>query len=87
MGCIKAKQNKTLFAPHKTLAKDQVINTIPTEHKPAVVGYLYNKQVTSDEDISATLLDLISKEYLIIDDSRVFDNSGYSLEDLFKGEK
>lgn len=81
------KLNKTIFAPYNTLDLNQEIYARPTNHKPAVVGYFYHNRTSSYEDISATLLDLISRGYFIVDDSRIFNDPNYSLDELIKGEK
>lgn len=61
--------------------------TPPTEHSPGIVGYLYNGEMTNPEDISATILDLIFKNYLIVNDDNIFNNNKYTIDDLVQSEK
>jgi uncharacterized membrane protein len=86
IGAIKVVK-KVYFKPPKTDIDDKNIVSPPTDHSPAVVGYLYRGMKLSSEDISATLLDLIYRNYLIVDDSKIFDSINYSVKDLIEGEK
>ncbi len=45
---------------------------LPAEYSPAVMSYLYKFREIDDDDLSATLLDLVRRKYLILDDN----NSG-----------
>ncbi len=45
---------------------------LPAEYPPAVMSYLYKFREINDDDLSATLLDLVRRKYLILDDN----NSG-----------
>ena len=40
---------------------------LPAEYSPAVMGYLYKFRNIDDDDLTATLLDLIRRKYLILD--------------------
>jgi len=40
---------------------------LPAEYSPAVMSYLYYFRKINDEDVTATLLDLIRRKYLILD--------------------
>lgn len=48
---------------------------LPGDYPPAVMGYLYKFRSISDEDLTATLLDLIRRKYLILDSN---GSSGYN---------
>ena len=41
----------------------------PSNHNPAIIGYLYKMRKTTNEDFTATVLDLILREYLILVES------------------
>ena len=40
---------------------------LPADYPPAIMGYLYKFREIDDDDLTATLLDLIRKKYLILD--------------------
>lgn len=40
---------------------------LPADYPPAVMGYLYKFREIDDDDLTATLLDLIRRKYLILD--------------------
>ena len=40
---------------------------LPADYSPAVMGYLYKFREIDDDDLTATLLDLIRRKYLILD--------------------
>lgn len=42
---------------------------LPAEYPPAVMSYLYKFREVDDDDLSATLLDLVRRKYLILDDN------------------
>ena len=48
---------------------------LPANYSPAIMGYLYKFRNIDDDDLSATLLDLIRRKYLILDP---LPNSGYN---------
>lgn len=48
---------------------------LPANYPPAVMGYLYNEELLSSDDLNATLLDLIRRKYIIV------DQNGCSLDD------
>lgn len=78
---------KRYFEHINALGTDKQFVTPPTEHSPALVGYLLRDMVLLPEDISATLLDLIYRNYLTVDDSRAFDNPSYTIDELIEAEK
>ncbi|CDC42051.1 membrane protein-like protein [Firmicutes bacterium CAG:449] len=40
---------------------------LPASYPPAEMGYLYNEEIVSSNDLSATLMDLIRRKYISID--------------------
>lgn len=73
---------------------------LPATYPPAVMGYLYKFRDITDDDLSASLLDLIRRKYLILDthgnsggdDERKFDytiikNKEKSTSDLTESER
>lgn len=54
---------------------------LPGEYPPAVAGYLYKYKEVSNEDLTATLLDLIRRKYLILKNlsSSVNDEGNYEI--------
>ena len=71
---------------------------LPANYPPAVMGYLYNEKQISDEDLTATLLDLIRRRYLklvnksttVNDDNPDYEiwlNKEMSLDDLTEYER
>ena len=71
---------------------------LPANYPPAVMGYLYNEKQISNEDLTATLLDLIRRRYLklvnkstsVNDDNPDYEiwlNKEMSLDDLKEYEK
>lgn len=72
---------------------------LPAEYSPAVMGYLYKFREIDDDDLTATLLDLIRRKYLILDsngssgvndknpDYKIKLNKEKSQNDLTESEK
>lgn len=52
---------------HKSEFYNEYYRELPGNYPPAVMGYLYNFGEISDDDLTATLLDLIRRKYLILD--------------------
>lgn len=74
--------NKHYFKVYKTDDFGDYLRELPSNHSPAEVGYLYRFKKTETEDITATLLDLINREYIEIIDSKVnqiAENVSYEL--------
>jgi len=69
---------KKYFMPYKSFYANNVYREIPSNHAPAVIGYLYRYKKTADEDITATILDLVRRDYLSLDDSLAYE----ALEDF-----
>ena len=78
---------KRYFTQINTFDSGKSFVTPPTEHSPAIVGYLLREMTLLPEDISATLLDLVYRNYLTVDDSRAFDNPNYTIDELIEAEK
>ena len=95
------------FICYKKLDKEYVsefyneyYRELPANYPPAVMGYLYKFRDINDDDLSATLLDLIRRKYLILDtkgnsggdDERKFEyiikkNKEKSTSDLTESER
>jgi len=72
---------------------------LPGDYPPAVMGYLYKFREINDDDLTATLLDLIRRKYLILDakgssgvndedpDYSIILNKEKSQKDLTESEK
>ncbi|MCF7930716.1 MAG: DUF2207 domain-containing protein [Acholeplasmataceae bacterium] len=74
--------NKRHFKIFETEDFGDYLREPPSHHSPAEVGYLYRYKKTETEDITATLLDLISRDYIDIIDSKVnqiTENVSYEL--------
>ena len=52
---------------HKSEFYNEYYRELPGDYPPAIMGYLYNFRQISDDDLTATLLDLIRRKYLILD--------------------
>lgn len=52
---------------HKSDFYNEYYRELVGDYPPAVMGYLYNFRKISDDDLTATLLDLIRRKYLILD--------------------
>lgn len=48
---------------------------LPAEYPPLEMGYLYNEEIISSDDFNATLMDLIRKKFIVV------DQNGSSLTD------
>ena len=83
---------------YKAEFSEEYLREPPSEITPAEVGYLYNFGKSSDEDVTATLLNLVHKGVLdlkdkgvgITDDNPDFDivlNNGVDLSNLLDHEK
>lgn len=59
---------------HKSDFYNEYYRELPADYSPAVMGYLYKFREIDDDDLTATLLDLIRRKYLLLDPSA---NSGY----------
>lgn len=77
---------RTYFKAPAIEPKSNVVSP-PSEHSPGVVGYLYNDETSSPEDISATILDLINRGFLNVNDDSIFNNDEFEIDDLIKSEK
>lgn len=55
-------------------------NEVPSMHRPAVITYLLNREEVKGKDVTATILDLINRKYLILEE-------GASLIDVLDVEK
>ncbi|MBU1093932.1 MAG: DUF2207 domain-containing protein [Firmicutes bacterium] len=78
-----AYYNKKYFQMFKTEEVGEYLRELPSDHSPAEVGYLYRFKKTKTEDITATLLDLINRDYIKISNSKVnmiSENASYDLE-------
>jgi len=62
------------------IGQEDYISEFPSEHRPAIIAYLLQGQNTDGSDVTATLLDLVNRRYLIM-------NEEYILEDLLRGDK
>lgn len=60
---------------------------LPGNYPPAVMGYLYKFKEINKDDLSATLLDLIRRKYLILDASRVVSVTDNNPDYIFKLNK
>lgn len=68
---------------HPKFQVSKYLSDLPSDDTPAEIGYLFNMQKVSDEDITATLLDLIRKGYIEIDsfqEATENPGSGYTLK-------
>ena len=67
---------------HESTFDYEYYRELPAEYAPAVMGYLYNFQELSKNDLSATLMDLIRRKYIFIDsmnESLTDKNANYKL--------
>lgn len=78
--------NRTLFRPHDIIAQTNVVSP-PSKHSPAIVGYLYSGKYLQPEHIGATLLDLIHRGYLTVNDDNLFVNSRFNVSDIVSNER
>lgn len=53
----------------------QYYRELPASYPPAIMGYLFNEEIVTSNDLNATLMDLIRRKYITI------DYSGCSLTD------
>lgn len=71
-GILKSIQNISKTASHKDI---KLYRELPEQIKPAIIAYLMQEKVLDRSDISATLLDLVRRGYLKIqDDEHSFEN-------------
>lgn len=71
---------KKFFTKFKTNFNETMYRQLPSNHSPAEVGYLYRYKKIKDEDVTATILDLVRREYLSLDDSLAYESpSDYPL--------
>lgn len=63
--------DKRFFRIFKTEDFGDYLRELPSNHSPAEIGYLYRFKKTKTEDITATLLDLINRDYIEILDSKI----------------
>jgi uncharacterized membrane protein len=61
------KNNKKYFTPHETEFKGDYLRELPDDLTPAEMSYVYYLGKNNDEDITATLLDLIRRKIIKID--------------------
>ncbi|QWC00149.1 DUF2207 domain-containing protein [Mycoplasmatota bacterium] len=61
------RNNKKYFTPHETIFKGEYLRELPDDKTPAVMSYVYYGGINHDEDITATLLDLIRRKLIDID--------------------
>jgi uncharacterized membrane protein len=52
---------------YKSEFYNEYYRELPADYSPAVMGYLYKFREIDDDDLTATLLDLIRRKYLILD--------------------
>ncbi len=92
------RNNKKYFSPHETVFKGDYLRELPDNLTPAEMSYVYYLGKNNDEDITATLLDLIRRKIIKIDyegrelTSRNADfaltlDETYNIEDLLPHEK
>ncbi len=61
------RNNKKYFTPHETIFKGDYLRELPDDLTPAEMSYVYYLGKNNDEDITATLLDLIRRKIIKID--------------------
>ena len=61
------RNNKKYFTPHETSFKGKYLRELPDDKTPAEMSYVYYLGKNNDEDITATLLDLIRRKIIEID--------------------
>ncbi len=66
MAYLGYRQKKKYFTPHATTFDGDYLRELPTKDTPAEVSYLYHYQKTNNEDVTATLLDLIRRKFITI---------------------
>lgn len=52
---------------HPTNFYGEYYRELPAEYGPAIMGYLYRFKTTEKDDVSATLMDLVRRDYIRID--------------------
>lgn len=68
---------------HPKYQIDKYLSDLPSDDTPAEIGYLFHMQKVNDEDITATLLDLIRKGFIEIDafeETTKTPGAGYTLK-------
>jgi uncharacterized membrane protein len=58
------RNKKKYFMPHETQFQGDYLRELPTDETPAEMSYYYHFGKSSDEDVTATLLDLIRRKYI-----------------------
>ncbi|BCR36040.1 DUF2207 domain-containing protein [Mariniplasma anaerobium] len=58
---------RKFFKPYTTDFNEPYLRDVPYDITPAEMSYIYFNRQTSDEDVTATLLDLIRKKYIKIE--------------------
>lgn len=61
------RNNKAYFRPHQTSFEGDYLRELPDDLTPAEMSYVYYLGKNNDEDITATLLDLIRRKIIKID--------------------
>ncbi len=60
------RAKKKYFTPYDTMFDGDYLRELPTKDTPAEVSYLYHYQKTNNEDVTATLLDLVRRKHVTI---------------------
>ena len=58
---------KKYFMPFETEFQGDYLRELPTDETPAEMSYLYYFGKSQDEDVTATLLDLVRRKYILLD--------------------
>lgn len=61
------RNNKLYFTPHQTTFEGDYLRELPDNLTPAEMSYVYYLGKNNDEDITATLLDLVRRKVISID--------------------
>lgn len=52
---------------HPTLFYGEYYRELPGDYPPAIMGYLYRFKISEKDDVTATLMDLVRRKYILLD--------------------
>lgn len=68
---------------HPTMFYGEYYRELPGDYPPAIMGYLYRFKINEKDDVTATLMDLVRRKYVLLDagtESLTKEKVNYSME-------
>jgi uncharacterized membrane protein len=84
-GCIMTIRNIYLKfdKEHPTMFYGEYYRELPGDYPPAIMGYLYRFKINEKDDVTATLMDLVRRKYVLLDagtESLTKEKVNYSMQ-------